>query len=66
VRLREAGRPVLTVVPSYPAFPPVAPGRTIRRVEALRSGRVLAFERDGAAVRFELPAVTDYEVVAIT
>jgi hypothetical protein len=44
----------------------VAPGRTIRRVEALRSGRVLAFERDGAAVRFELPAVTDYEVVAIT
>jgi hypothetical protein len=44
----------------------VALGRTIRRVEALRSGRVLAFERDGAAVRFELPAVTDYEVVAIT
>lgn len=39
---------------------------TIRRVAALRSGRVLPFEQDGAAVRFEVPAVVDYEVVALT
>jgi len=44
----------------------VAPGRTIRRVAALRSGRVLPFEQEGAAVRFEVPAVVDYEVVALT
>ena len=44
----------------------VAAGRTIRRVEALRSGRVLPFEHDGTAVRFEVPAVVDYEVVALT
>jgi len=35
-------------------------------VEALRSGRVLPFEHDGTAVRFEVPAVVDYEVVALT
>jgi len=44
----------------------VAPGRTIRRVQALRSGRELTFERDGAAVRFEVASVVDYEVVALT
>ncbi|HEY6157913.1 MAG TPA: beta-galactosidase trimerization domain-containing protein [Gemmatimonadales bacterium] len=56
---------------SYPIGPQrvrfeVAPGRTIRRVAALRSGRVLPFEQDGAAVHFEVPAVLDYEVVALT
>src|SRR5207245_11598651 len=43
----------------------VAPGRTIRRVQALRSGRELAFEPDGAAVRLERASVVDYEVVEL-
>ena len=56
---------------SYPIGPQrvrfeVAPRRTIRRVAALRSDRVLPFDQDGAAVRFEVPAVVDYEVVALT
>jgi len=44
----------------------IAPDRTIRHVQALRSGRALPFHRDGAAVRFEVPSVVDYEVVALT
>jgi len=44
----------------------VPPGRTIQRVEALRSGRVLPFQQDGPAVRFEVASVVDYEVVALT
>ena len=44
----------------------VGPARAIRRVQALRSGRVLPFEQDGADVRFEVPALVDYEVVALT
>src|SRR6266700_4354862 len=40
----------------------VAPGRTIGRVEALRSGRVLPFRQEGPSVRFEVPGVVDYEV----
>ena len=44
----------------------VPPGRTIQQVEALRSGRVLPFQQDGPAVRFEVPSVVDYEVVALT
>jgi len=56
---------------SYPIGPQrvrfeVAPGRTIRRVEALRSGRALPFEQEGAAVRCEVSSVVDYEVVALT
>src|SRR5205823_3625284 len=44
---------------SYPIGPQrvrfeVAPGRTIRRVEALRSGRALPFEQEGAAVRCQV------------
>ena len=44
----------------------VPPGRTIQKVEALRSGRVLPFQQDGAAVRFEVAGLIDYEVVALT
>jgi hypothetical protein len=44
----------------------VAPGRTIGRVEALRSGRVLPFRQEGPSVRFEVPGVVDYEVVALS
>ncbi|HTD79898.1 MAG TPA: beta-galactosidase trimerization domain-containing protein, partial [Chloroflexota bacterium] len=44
----------------------VPTGRTIQQVEALRSGRVLPFQQDGPAVRFEVPSVVDYEVVALT
>ncbi len=44
----------------------IAPGRTLKRVEALRSGRVLPFQQDGTAVRFEVASVVDYEVVALT
>ncbi len=44
----------------------IAPGRTVKRVEALRSGRVLPFQQDGTAVRFEVASVVDYEVVALT
>ena len=44
----------------------IAPGRTLSRVEALRSGRVLPFQQDGTAVRFEVASVVDYEVVALT
>jgi len=56
---------------SYPIGPQrvrfeVAPGRRIRRAEALRSGRVLPFEQDGTGVRFEVPRLVDYEVVALT
>jgi len=56
---------------SYPIGPQrvrfeVAPGRRIRRAEALRSGRVLPFAQDGTGVRFEVPGLVDYEVVALT
>ena len=44
----------------------IAPGRTLKRVEALRSGRALPFQQDGTAVRFEVASVVDYEVVALT
>jgi hypothetical protein len=40
--------------------------RTVARVEALRSGRALAFTQEGRTVRFDLPTVVDYEVVALT
>jgi hypothetical protein len=41
-------------------------GRAVRRVRALRAGRDLDFQQDGRAVAFEVPAVVDYEVVALT
>jgi hypothetical protein len=44
----------------------VAPGRTITRVEALRAGRALPFRQEGPAVRFDVPGVVDYEVVALS
>jgi len=44
----------------------VARGRRIASVAALRAGRAVPFTQDGDVVRFEVPAVTDYEVVALT
>jgi len=44
----------------------VAPGRTITRVETLRTRRTLPFRQEGAAVRFEVPGVVDYEVVTLS
>jgi len=44
----------------------VAPGRRIAGVRALRAGRALPFTQNGGAVRFEVPSVTDYEVIALT
>jgi hypothetical protein len=44
----------------------IANGRRIAGVRALRAGRDLRFTQDGARVRFEVPRVADYEVVALT
>jgi hypothetical protein len=44
----------------------VARGRRITSVRALRAARGVPFTQDGDVVRFEVPAVTDYEVVALT
>jgi hypothetical protein len=44
----------------------VAEGRRIGGVEALRAGRPLPFRQEGRSVRFEVPGVVDYEVVALT
>jgi putative glycosyl hydrolase-like family 6 (GHL6) protein/glycosyl hydrolase family 42 (putative beta-galactosidase) len=44
----------------------VARGRRIAAVRALRAGRTLPFAQDGDLVRFEVPGVTDYEVIALT
>jgi Hypothetical glycosyl hydrolase 6/Beta-galactosidase trimerisation domain len=44
----------------------VRAGRRIAQVQALRSGRALSFKQDGRTVRFEVPTVADYEVVALT
>ncbi|MGK9230451.1 beta-galactosidase trimerization domain-containing protein [Inquilinus limosus] len=44
----------------------VAPGRTIRAVEALRAGRSIPFTQDGTTVRFTLDGIADYEVAALT
>ena len=38
----------------------------ILRVRALRAGRALTFQREGRAIRFDVPTVADYEVVALT
>jgi hypothetical protein len=44
----------------------VPAGRNVARVEALRAGGVLPFKQEGRTVRFEVPTVADYEVVALT
>jgi len=44
----------------------IASGRRIASVRALRSGRSLPFSQQGAIVTVEVPAVTDYEVIALT
>jgi hypothetical protein len=44
----------------------VASGRRIKDVRALRAARAVPFTQDGDVVRFEVPGVTDYEVVALT
>ena len=44
----------------------VARGRTIASVRALRADRALRFTQDGDVVRFDVPSVADYEVVALT
>jgi hypothetical protein len=44
----------------------VAAGRRIADVRALRAARAVPFTQDGDIVRFEVPGVTDYEVVALT
>jgi len=44
----------------------VARGKKIAAVRALRAARALSFTQDGDVVRFEAPAVNDYEVIALT
>jgi putative glycosyl hydrolase-like family 6 (GHL6) protein len=44
----------------------VPAGRNVARVEALRAGGILPFKQEGRTVRFEVPTVADYEVVALT
>ena len=44
----------------------VASERRIASVRALRSGRSVPFTQNGTMVSFEVPSVTDYEVVALT
>ena len=44
----------------------VAKDRKINRVKALRAARELAFKQDRSTVRFEVPSVVDYEVIALT
>src|SRR5262249_38413255 len=41
-------------------------GRRVARVEAIRAGARLPFRQEGGTVRFEVPTVADYEVVALT
>jgi hypothetical protein len=59
----------------YRKFYPVGPqvvsmsvgaGMRINKVTALRGGRDLAFKQDRTTVRFEVPSVADYEVIALT
>jgi len=58
-------REVYPVGPLKVAFE-VGSGRHVAAVRALRSGTALAFEQSGTTVRFTLPSVKDYEVVAIS
>ena len=43
-----------------------AAGRKITNVRALREGRTLPFTQTGQTVRFDVPSVVDYEVIALT
>jgi hypothetical protein len=43
----------------------VARGRRVSAVRALRADRALRFTQDGDVVKFEVPSVVDYEVVAL-
>lgn len=44
----------------------VAPAKRIASVRALRAQRSLPFKQTGQTVRFEVPTVVDYEVIALT
>lgn len=44
----------------------VAPGTKISSVRALRAGQSLPFRQRARTVRFEVPKVTDYEVITLT
>ncbi len=44
----------------------VPSGKRISRVKALRAGQPLAFHQTGQTVRFEVPMILDYEVIALT
>ena len=44
----------------------VAAGKRITSVRTLRAARELKFEQQDRKVRFEVPSVVDYEVVALT
>ena len=44
----------------------VAAEKRITSVRALRGGRNLKFNQQGRNVKFEVPSVVDYEVIAIT
>jgi hypothetical protein len=55
----------------YPIGPlrvrfPVPDGTRISRVRALRAGRNLPFKQERSSVHLEVPAVNDYEVIALT
>ena len=41
-------------------------GRTIKSAHALRSGTSLTFQQEDGAVSFEIPAIGDYDVIALT
>lgn len=44
----------------------VTPGKKVSSVRALRAGRTLMFKQHDRTVRFQVPSVVDYEVVALT
>ena len=44
----------------------VTAGKKVSGVRALRAGRSLPFKQSGRTVRFEVPSVIDYEVIALT
>jgi hypothetical protein len=44
----------------------VAAGKKVVSAHALRAGRSLPFKQSDRTVRFEIPSVTDYEVIALT
>ena len=44
----------------------VAAGKSVTRVRALRAGRTLPFKLQNRVVRFAVPSVVDYEVIALT